>query len=34
LEDPGLESIMLKWIFKKCEGGGMDWIGLADNRDS
>jgi hypothetical protein len=25
---------MLKWIFKKCYGGGMDWIDLAEDRDS
>jgi len=25
---------MLKWILKKCDGGGMDWIGLAEDRDS
>jgi len=34
LEDLGVDSIMLKWIFKKCNGGGMDWIGLAEGRDS
>jgi hypothetical protein len=27
--------IILKWIFKKLDGGGggMDWIGLAEDRD-
>jgi len=25
---------MLKWIFKKCDGGDMDWFGLAEDRDS
>jgi hypothetical protein len=25
-------SIILKWIFKKWDGG-MDWIDLAQNRD-
>jgi len=23
----------LKWIFRKWEGGGMDWIELAQDRD-
>jgi hypothetical protein len=33
LGDPGVEErIMLKWIFKKWEGG-MDWIELAQDRD-
>jgi hypothetical protein len=31
LEDPGTdERIILKWIFKKWDGG-MDWIDLAQN---
>jgi len=34
LEDLGVDCIMLKWIFKKCDGGGMDWIGLAENMDN
>jgi len=34
LEDLGIDSIMLKWIFKECDGGGMEWIGLAEDRDS
>jgi len=25
---------MLKWIIKKFDGGGMDWVGLAEDRDS
>jgi hypothetical protein len=34
LEDPGTdESIILKWIFKGLDGEGMDWIGLAWDRD-
>jgi hypothetical protein len=35
LEDPGVdERIMLKWIYRKWDGGrGMDWIDLAQDRD-
>jgi hypothetical protein len=35
LEDPDGEGrIILKWIFKKWNvEGGMDWIGLAQDRD-
>jgi len=25
---------MLKWIIKKFDGGGMDWVGLAEDGDS
>jgi hypothetical protein len=33
LEDLGVdESIILKWIFKKWDGG-MDWIDMAQDRD-
>jgi hypothetical protein len=33
LEDPGVdERIILKWIFKKWDGG-MDWIDMAQDRD-
>ena len=33
-EDPGVDGrIILRWIFKKWNGGGMDWIGLARDRD-
>jgi hypothetical protein len=33
LRDPGVgERIILKWIFKKLDGG-MDWIDLAQDRD-
>jgi hypothetical protein len=34
LGDPGLEGrIILKWIFKKWDVGGMDWIKLDQVRD-
>jgi hypothetical protein len=33
LEDPGVnERIILKWIFKKWDGG-KDWIDMAQDRD-
>jgi hypothetical protein len=34
LGDPGVDGrIILKCIFKKWNWGGMDWIGLAQDRD-
>jgi hypothetical protein len=34
LEDPGVDGrIILKWIFKKWDGG-MYWIDMAQDRDS
>jgi hypothetical protein len=34
LEDPGVDGrIILKLIFKKWDGGGMDWIVMAQDRD-
>jgi hypothetical protein len=33
LEDPGVDGrIILKWIFRKWDGG-LDWIDLAQDRD-
>ena len=33
-EYPGLDGrIILKWIFRKLNVGGMDWMGLAQDRD-
>jgi hypothetical protein len=34
LEDPGLNGrIVLRWIFRKWDGGSMDLIELAKDRD-
>jgi hypothetical protein len=34
LEDLGLDGrIILKWILKKWDGGGMEWINLAQETD-
>jgi hypothetical protein len=34
LEDPGIDGrIILRWIFRKWDGGGMDWIDLDEDRD-
>jgi hypothetical protein len=31
LKDPGVDGrIILKWIFRKWDAGGMDWIELAE----
>ena len=31
---PGVdEGIILRWIFRKWDVGGMDWIDLAQDRD-
>ena len=33
LEDPGIDGrIILRWIFRKLDGG-VEWIGLAQDRD-
>jgi hypothetical protein len=33
VEDPGVDGrIILKWIFEKWDGG-MDWIGVAQDRN-
>jgi len=35
LEDPGVVGrIILRWIFRKWDVGGMDWIDTAQDRDS
>jgi hypothetical protein len=35
LEDLDVDGrrIILKWMFKKWNGGGMDWIDMAQDRD-
>ena len=34
LEDLGVDGrIILRWVFRKWDGGGMDWIDLAQERD-
>jgi hypothetical protein len=34
LEDPGVdERIILRWIFRKWDGRGMNWVDLAQERD-
>jgi len=34
LVDPGVDGrIILRWIFRKWDVGGMDWIDLAEDRD-
>jgi hypothetical protein len=34
LIDPGVDGrIISKWIFEKWDGGGMDWIELAQDTD-
>jgi hypothetical protein len=33
LKDPGIDRIILKWIFERLDGGSMDWIDLAQDRD-
>jgi len=34
LEDPGVdERIILRWIFRKGDVGGIDWILLVQDRD-
>jgi hypothetical protein len=32
MEDPGIDGIILKWMFKKWDGD-MDWIDMAQDRD-
>jgi len=32
LGDPGVDGRILRWIFRKWDVGGMDWIELAQDR--
>ena len=35
LDDPGIDGrIILRWIIRKWDGRGMDWIDLVQDRDS
>jgi len=31
--DPGIDRIILRWIFRKWNVGGVEWIKLAQQRD-
>jgi hypothetical protein len=33
LEDPGVDERILRWIFKKRNEGGMDWIDMDQDKD-
>ena len=34
MEDPGIDvKIILRWMFRKWDGGALDWIDPAQNRD-
>jgi hypothetical protein len=33
LEDPGVDGVILRWIFWNWDGGCIDWIDLAEDRD-
>jgi len=34
LGDPGVDGrIILRWVFRKWDVGGLDWIELAQDRD-
>jgi hypothetical protein len=34
LEDEGVNGMIIRCIFRKWAGGGMDWIDLAQNTDT
>jgi hypothetical protein len=34
LKDPGVDGrIILRWIFERFDGGSIDWIAVAQDRD-
>jgi hypothetical protein len=34
LEDPTIDGrLILKWLFERLDGGNIDWINLAQDRD-
>jgi len=33
LEDPDVDGRIIRWVFRKWDMGGVDWIELAQDRD-